>query len=153
MILYSYMTRFSSRSLVTCALTVGLLASMGCGGGSSLAEVSGRVTEGTTPVVGASVTYQPIAKSAEDVAPGPSSFGITDAEGRYDLRTIKEDSVGAVIGSHRIYISLDKGDSWDGATTQPKPEIDRIPKKFSDGSTVVEIPAAGAADVDFDIAS
>ncbi|WP_428306536.1 hypothetical protein [Lacipirellula sp.] len=147
------MTRFRSQTLVAYGLTLGLLSWTGCSDGSSLVEVRGRVMEGTTPVAGASVTYQPIAKSADDIAPGPSSFGITDAEGRYDLRTIKEDSVGAVIGSHHVYISLDKGDTQDGTSPQPKPAADRIPKKFSDGTTVVEIPPAGAADVDFDIAS
>lgn len=130
---------------------LGVLSSVGCGG-SPLVEVRGRVMEGTAPVAGASVSYQPIAKSASDVTPGPSSFGITDAEGRYELRTIKEDSVGAVIGSHHVYISLDKPEE-EGASPPPKPKVDRIPKKFSDGSTIVEIPSTGAADVDFDIAS
>lgn len=151
--MHCYMAHFIHRSLAVYGLMLCLLSCSGCGGGSPLVEVRGRVTEGTTPVAGASVSYQPIAKSASDVAPGPSSFGITDADGRYELRTIKEDSVGAVIGSHHVYISLDKGDGEGENSTPTKPEVDRISKRFSDGSTVVEIPSTGAADVDFDIAS
>lgn len=131
------------------ALSVSVLS--GCGGSSSsLVAVEGRVMQGTTPVAGASVNYQPIAKSDDDITPGPSSFGITDAEGRYQLRTMKEDSVGAVAGQHHVYISLEP--QVDQAESAPKPPVSKIPKKFADGSTIVDVPPAGGAAFDFDIA-
>jgi hypothetical protein len=123
----------------------------GCGSSSpTLVAVEGRVMEGAKPVAGASVNYQPIATSGDDIAPGPSSFGITDAEGRYQLRTLKEDSVGAVAGQHHVYISLDP--PVDQVEIAVKPPVSRIPKKFADGSTVVDVPAASGAAFDFDIA-
>lgn len=145
------MNSIRMRPLFACCSALFLAVLGGCGSSSSpLVAVEGRVIEGASPVAGASVSYQPIAKSSGDIAPGPSSFGITDAEGRYQLRTLKEDNVGAIAGQHHVYISLDP--PVDQIESTAKPRVSKIPKKFSDGSTVVDVPADGEATFDFDIA-
>ncbi len=57
-----------------------MLMLVGCGkSGSTLAEVSGRVTLDGQPLVGAQLDFQPEHEA------GSPSFGLTDADGRYEL--------------------------------------------------------------------
>lgn len=122
----------------------------GCGGGSpTLVDVGGRITDGGKAVSGASINYQPIAKSENDVYPGPASFGITDSEGRYTLRTFNTDLPGAVPGRHKIYISLPQPEST-AEFAAPK-GMKSVPSKYCDGSTEIEVSEAGESAIDFDI--
>jgi hypothetical protein len=133
------------------ALVVAAVFATGCGGSSPrLVEVRGRITDGGKAVSGASVTYQPIATSKDNIFPGPGSFGKTDADGRYQLRTFNHELPGAVPGQHRISISLAAtGEARDFA---PAPNAKTVPAKFVDGSTIVEVPADGPAEMNFDLA-
>ncbi|MCC7087125.1 MAG: hypothetical protein IT427_19155 [Pirellulales bacterium] len=122
----------------------------GCGRSSNLVSVSGRITNGGKAVVGASINYQPIATSKDDIYPGPASFGITDADGRYTLRTFNSQLLGAIPGQHRICIALAHvGPQLDFAAS---PVDKMVPARFLDGSTVVEVSAEGETKLDFDIA-
>ena len=58
------------------------LAAVGCGGGT--ANVSGVVTLDGKPVEGATVTFTPDSKDGGGVG---ASYGKTDAQGRFSLRT------------------------------------------------------------------
>lgn len=125
-----------------------------CGGCSHssqpLVEVGGRITEAGKAVSGASVSYQPISSSKENVSPGPASFGITDADGRYQLRTFKEDLPGAVPGQHHVYITL--ASPAGQSESAPPVRSKKIPAKYCDGSTIVDVPSSGAAELNFDLA-
>ena len=72
---------------------------VGCGGGSdrpSLALASGIVTLNGEPVEGASLTFIP-------VAGGRPGSAITDAQGRYTIKTY-QDAPGAIIGEHKVAV-------------------------------------------------
>jgi hypothetical protein len=136
--------------LFAAGLTVSSIFLTGCGSSPKLVEVRGRVTDGGKAVAGASVTYQPIATSKDNIYPGPASFGKTDADGRYQLRTFNHDLPGAIPGQHRISISLaSTGETKDFA---PAANSKAVPAKYVDGSTIVEVPTDGAAELNFDLA-
>jgi len=75
-----------------------------------------------------------------------SSYGKTDAQGRYTLRTVAGDKSGAVVGKHRVTISLSKPDpnNPEGAAK------DLIPAKYNLKSDLTfEVPAGGTDKADF----
>lgn len=127
-----------------------LAATGGCGGRDfELADVHGRVTRGGKPVQGLTVTFQPVAKNLQNPNPGPASYGFTDADGRYALRTIVGDLSGAVVGQHRVTIRLVKQASTSDAADRV---IDTtIPSKFRNGSLTQEVPLAGLPAADFEL--
>jgi hypothetical protein len=75
----------------------------GCGGDYKLVKVSGQITLNGLPLADAYVTFQPIGDK-DHINPGPGSFGKTDDEGRYTLRTAGGQADGAVKGKHRVTI-------------------------------------------------
>lgn len=93
------MTLKSHALLVTASM---LLA--GCGGADrpALAPASGIVTLDGVPVEGATVTFIPV----ESGRPGT---GLTDAMGRYTIKTF-EDSAGAIVGDHKVAVMKVSGD-------------------------------------------
>ena len=127
----------------------GLVWCCGCGSnGYPLAQVTGKVTKSGKPVSGASISFQPRASSGNANA-GPGSFGITDAEGRYELKTFREKTTGAVIGRHRVTISLPLPPGI--AEDQEIASSLLAPMRFRDGSTEVEVPKNGLESADFDL--
>jgi hypothetical protein len=83
----------------------------GCGGGPyNTARVSGRVTLNGQPLAHAAVTFQPIATHGH-LNPGPGSGAFTDSDGRYTLKLIGTETIGAVIGKHEVRITLVPQDS------------------------------------------
>jgi hypothetical protein len=140
-----------TQRLFAIALAIVAISTPGCGGSSpKLVEVRGRITDGGKAVAGANVTYQPIATSKDDIFPGPGSFGKTDADGHYQLRTFNHELPGAIPGQHRISISLPPtGEVRDFA---PAANAKAIPARFLDGSTIVVVPTDGAAELNFDLA-
>src|SRR6516165_6575723 len=85
-----------------------LVLALGCGGRPRTAPVSGVVRMDDKPLAGAHVNFQPIASRDRD--PGPGSYGKTDGQGRYTLRLVDPDQPGAVVGEHRVSISLRGGE-------------------------------------------
>lgn len=124
----------------------------GCNGSEhTLVPVTGRVTQNDKPVVNASITFQPMALSSDNLNPGPGSFGRTDADGRYSLRTFDlSDQVGAVVGKHRVTVRPNKQANLSDAAGETKsPEI---PAAFTDGSLIIEVPDAGLENANIDLA-
>ena len=125
------------------------LACCGCGAKSyPLAKVSGRVTKAGQPVSGATVLFQPMASSADGGA-GPGSFGLTDAEGRYELKTYNDKTEGAVVGRHRVTVNLPlpPGIPEDGMVD---PSL-MSPLSFRDGSLQIEVPQVGLDSTNFEL--
>jgi hypothetical protein len=138
-----------NRSLLRGIYVSLLLVCCGCGEKSyPLAKVSGKITKGGQPVPGASILFQPMATSADGSA-GPGSFGISDAEGRYELKTYKLKTEGAVVGRHRVTINLPlpPGIPDDGAVD---PSL-MSPMRFRDGSLQIEVPQKGLESADFEL--
>jgi hypothetical protein len=140
----------SSRSLVVVLVSCTLVVS-GCESKTySLAPVAGIVTLDGKPVLGAVVNFQPQA-AGESRSPGPGSNGRCDAEGRFELSTIR-DEPGAVKGVHTVRIysySPESPPASDGGTETSK-EI--IPDRYNYASELTyEIPAEGTNSADFEL--
>ncbi len=92
------MKTHSSAIAFLSALT--FLAMMAGCGNDGIAPVSGTVTHNGQPVANVFVVFNPKA-TGDNHFPGPFSTGITDANGKYRLRT-RKGSNGAVIGPHSV---------------------------------------------------
>ncbi len=86
---------------MTSLLTASLLGVSGCGGSDKVVSVNGRVTRNDKPVAGVVVSFVPQAITES----GPST-GTTDADGKYTLTVAKTGRGGAVVGTHKVWVSL-----------------------------------------------
>jgi hypothetical protein len=79
-----------------------LLAGLGCGGsGEKTVSVTGKVTHNDQPVSGIIVSFVPQAETKTGV-----STGKTDENGNYKLTIASSGSRGAVVGTHKVWVSL-----------------------------------------------
>lgn len=130
---------------ITCGL-IGVLLLAGCGDEFDRVPVSGRVTLNGEPFVGAHVQFQPVAQEGQTAA-GQGSFGVTDDNGHYSQEGI-EGQAGAVPGPNRVIISRTKELP---ASDLSSPLDSSIPEKYTDGSTLFEVPAGGTEQADFEL--
>jgi len=124
------------------------LGGSGCGGSEKVVAVSGTVTHNGQPVPGLVVSFVPEVATQTGV-----STGETDENGRYNLTVAKTGKSGAVVGSHKVWVSrprepyVEPGDK-EGMKTQkakaakaakPTADLDEILKKYGnlDKSTLV----------------
>jgi hypothetical protein len=124
--------------------------------GYKIAPVSGRVTLNGKPVEKAAVMFQPVAPEG-NYNPGPGSYGITDAEGRYTLKLIGKETPGAVVGKHKVRIEnyTEPDDSADDRPRKrPKPAVP-IPAKYNQIEAKLEfdVPPKGSDSANFDLTS
>src|SRR5262245_45257833 len=120
----------SKRGIVCLTAVVAVL---GCNQGAlQVVPVAGKVTLDGNPLPKASGTFVPMATKTRE-NPGPTSQGLTDAEGRFQV-SVDQQTPGAVVGKSRIYIStilsdpvLDERDAGGPRRTVR----DRVPKKYN----------------------
>lgn len=94
---------------------------LGCGGGHSLAPVSGTVTVDGKPEGGIKLYFTPVAIEGE-INSGPFSTAITDENGGFVLED-RYGNTGAVVGKHRAIISYADANSASGKIlTTPESE-------------------------------
>jgi hypothetical protein len=140
-------------SIFRTAFLIAALASLvvmmcGCAEESyPLAGVSGKITKAGKPVSGASVYFQPIA--SEGFNAGPGSFGITDVEGHYELKTQRKKEHGAVVGRHRVIVHLPLPPNISEEEAISASLLS--PLRFRDGSTQLEVRSDGPNSADFDL--
>ena len=107
----------------------------GCGSsGPQLGTVTGTVTLDGKPVPNALVTF--ISKEPD----GTSSYGKTDASGKYQLEFTTE-RLGAMLGAHDVTIvttRVSKEDEPDTGTVV-KTEFVPIPKHYARGALTAEV--------------
>ena len=120
------------------------VACCGCSDGPTLAPVAGVVTLDGQPVEGARVVTQPIAESGGS----PGSFGVTDAAGRYELREIKTNQPGAVIGHHRVRVTKTERTYGDDSVDVPAAVRRVLPPNAASGDITLEVQAGGGDDYD-----
>lgn len=111
-------------------LVLSALFAAGCGKEPPLVKVSGKVTHNGKPVPGLFLNFEP--------DNGRPSWAITDREGRFTLSCF-EDNDGAVVGSHRVYVSIkDEGQEemrkYRSEVLTPA-EIQAILKKYGNRET------------------
>jgi len=75
------------------------VAMAGCDGVSDYGEVEGRVLSGGQPLSNIQVRFLPDPEAGSD---GPEASALTDASGRFRLRTERSRRDGAVVGTHRV---------------------------------------------------
>jgi hypothetical protein len=117
----------------------------GCGkGGPKVVPVSGLVTMDGKPLANADVTFTPTEAGPANTPPAESSAR-TDGEGRYTLKTIKDKRDGAVVGKHKVRISLIER----GGTI-----VNKVPAEYNKDTTLTcDVPAEGKKDADFKLTS
>jgi len=132
-----------------------LLLALGCGTGRKIVPVSGTVTFNGKPLAGATVSFQPIAPPGT-VEAGPGSQAKTNDNGEFTLKLSTGEN-GAVVGKHRIIISLLNEQIGDGDARPPRggwPLADRVPKRYnSESQETFDVPAAGTTKADFTLTS
>ena len=121
-------------------VTVCFLSSSGCGGSEKVVSVSGTVTHNGQPVPGLVVSFVPEAATQTGV-----STGQTDDNGKYTLTVVKTGKSGAVVGTHKVWVSRprepfvepdEKGEmkkpktKANAASAKPHTELAEILKKY-----------------------
>lgn len=131
-------------------LLLGLVA--GCGpNGPAVVPVSGRVTLDGAPLVGATLTFQPITDgSPTSTTAAVGSYGRTDAEGKYTLRLIDPDQPGAIVGKHTVTINTAVAENPASDEIKLKqPEV--LPAAAR--TREIEVPAGGTDKADLELTS
>lgn len=136
------------RRLLFLSLCIAL--AIGCGGGDSIAPVSGVVTLDDKPVAQADIQFQPMG-DADNLNPGPGSVATTDDAGHFVLQTIKGEP-GAIIGNHRVVISShheQRPSNNDSGIGEPVFK-DPIPARYNAETTLTfEVPEDGTSEANF----
>lgn len=141
--------------LFAVALTASLLSVAGCGGSSGFTEVTGTVTiKGQPAPEGTGVTFSPVAGSAPDLL---TATGRVDAQGKFQLFSGNEGTIGAKPGKYKVFLSPKPNDGaymQGGGTAPPKIDLGGIPKEFSSPDTSpkeVEVTAGQPNAIDISI--
>jgi hypothetical protein len=129
----------SSQGRIWGMMAVGVVLFVsGCGrSGPGLGAVSGKVTLDGQPLHGATVEFQP--------SEGRGSFGVTDAQGLYQL-SFTEAQQGAVLGKHTVRITSDNEDD-------DRKSDARIPARYNRLSELTAEVQAGSNECSFELQS
>jgi hypothetical protein len=128
-----------------CLIACGLTTAVGCSGRPSnvAKKVSGTVTLGGQPLPNAKIAFTP--------EKGNTSFGATDAEGKYNLfwsQARGRGIEGAVIGEHTVTISTFQPGNPTAKTPNEVPE--KVPYKYrQDTGKLKATVKAGVNVIDF----
>jgi hypothetical protein len=138
-----YLRKSREAAMVVAVLTAGCESKP-----YGLAPVSGIVTLDGKPLPRAGISFQP--QGGSNPTPGPGSVGTTDENGRYELKTIR-DEPGAVPGPHRVRIYSEKvarpGNS-DQDVGPPQKEL--VPPRYNYNTELTAtVPEGGTTTADF----
>jgi len=113
--------------------------------------VSGVVTLDGKPVPNVLVVFSPTRGELESPNICPSSSGVTDEEGRFELETLS--GRGAVVGEHVVTL-ICRGPTPDAEPSGPPgpPKLE-LPAEASDRSLRFVVPATGADEAQFALES
>jgi hypothetical protein len=137
--------------LLAAVLTVLCLTGCGSSDDVTLVPVSGTITLDGQPLAGATVSFQPVSNQTK---PGPGSGAVTDAEGKYALKTSEANSrAGAVVGSHLVRFTGVQDQRADDDDTQRPPAQDPVPPRYRDPGLTFDVPAAGTDTANFELTS
>jgi hypothetical protein len=144
-----------------------LLSSSGCGNSEKIVPVQGTVMHKGQPVPGLVVSFVPEKATETGV-----STGETDENGKYSLKVVKSGKSGAVVGTHKVWVSRprapfvepneDKEENSKikrqklkekAAAAKPPPDLADIIKKYGslDKSTLIkEVKGGESIDLTLD---
>lgn len=128
---------------------------LGCGG-PSFVPVSGKVTLDDKPLAGATVGFYPLDVHAGKTA--PNSSGRTNDKGEYTLTAVMSKNKGAVIGKHRVSITVEPDLTGSDLPANMLPKAGRPPKLLpiyqGDSSELTcDVPSGGKTDANFALKS
>jgi hypothetical protein len=134
-------------------LMLAVLCLSGCGSsdGYTLVPVSGTITLDGKPLAGASVSFQ---RTGGDTTVGPGSGAVTDASGKYELKTAEANSqMGAVVGQHVVRITgVQDQRAADDDTAHPMAK-DPVPPRYRDRGLNFDVPKDGTDKANFELTS
>jgi len=149
--LVSGQTPLASCAAVLLALVVLCLSGCGSSDGYTLVPVSGTITLDGQPLAGASVSFQ---RTGGDTTVGPGSAAVTDASGKYELKTAEANSQpGAVVGMHVVRITgVQDQRAADDDTARPMAK-DPVPPRYRDPGINFDVPKDGTDKANFELTS
>jgi len=114
------------------------LISAGCGNGDrpTLGQVHGHVTLDGKPLGNAGIAFRPEIGARE-------SMGVTDANGEYILRYIREEMGGAV-GKNAVRITTQRNND---------PKTETLPEKYNRKTTLTAEVKPGENEINYDLQS
>src|SRR5438874_9903900 len=122
-------------------LGVAVVLALGCAS-KKYVPVSGKVTVNGKPLAKAEVSFQPIAAEGS-VDAGIGSNGITNEQGQFTLKAATGQD-GAVVGKHRVRISLLNPITDSDVRVRPGRMDNQVPARYNaDTKCTVEVPAGG----------
>ena len=138
--------RFLSMAACNMLILVWFLTSVGCGKSYPLAPVSGRIEVDHKPLAHAEVTFSPLAGADQ-----PISTGKTDENGAFTLSLNNESrSQGALVGEHRVLISLDVRNLDKKAVVTHMRKLEQLPARYNAQSELkFTVPAGGTTEANF----
>lgn len=95
-----------------------------------IAPVSGQVLFNGRPLAGAHVLFQPV-RTGTQIDVGPESVGKTDDDGRFTLSTIEPERSGAMIGKHRVSVTIIEEENRYGGGGETDGGGNRVPPKYT----------------------
>jgi hypothetical protein len=134
-------------------ILIALTIAEGCGSRFDTAPVSGEVKLNGKTLAGIAVTFEPLPDGM------PISTGVTDASGKYALRTVGgKREEGALIGKHRIkFTYVDPGITADMSYEQANALMLKkgtlLPPTARDGSMTFDLPRSGTTTANFEFNS
>lgn len=139
-----------SKTLAILLAGVGFVIVSGCSDGPEdmpeVGDVEGVITMDGKPLVGVTVEFTPES--------GRPSHSVTDSEGRYALKYIKN-TMGAKVGHHDVRIMwLENGGEDPDAPPLPQAgQRVKIPERYNKNTTLDSTVVAGHNEFDFDLDS
>ncbi|MBN2579255.1 MAG: hypothetical protein JXB10_09710 [Pirellulales bacterium] len=96
------------------------------------------------------VSFQPSTKGHSASPVGLGSVGITDAQGRFQLKVVASDQGGTVVGRHVVRLTAKalRQEPTDMATPAVK---NPLPPQSLDGSLSFEVPPGGTDQANFNL--
>ena len=121
-----------------------VLTACGCGGDEyPLARVSGTVTLDGAPVADARVGFEPV-RQGDGLDAGPGSYGKTDQQGRFWLKTLHGQQ-GAVVGPHVVRITTIQAKDSGPLIGVLKPSLAYAERAAEEGFTLVQSAGPGGS--------
>jgi hypothetical protein len=112
-------------------LTACFLSGSGCGGRKEkVVAVTGKVTHNGNPVAGMVVSFVPQTGTSSGV-----STGETDENGHYELTVFKTGQSGAVVGTHKVWVSIPR------QPTEPVDKEEKMKERKKKGIPATAMPA------------
>ncbi|HJZ53797.1 MAG TPA: carboxypeptidase-like regulatory domain-containing protein [Gemmataceae bacterium] len=130
-----------------------LLLVAGCSGGPDLAPVSGRITLDGKPLADATVGFYPVGANTDVM-----STGRTNSNGEYSLKTVMKNQPGAVVGQHRVSITVEPDLTGSDLPADQLGKVARPPKlparyQGQESELNCNVPPGGKTDANFDLKS